>query len=239
MTFSGLLMLVICVALARILFARRERTWAVIVMPALLVAVALTSTRSAWVGVCAGAALLFVLKDFRLMALLPMAAAVFFALAPATITARFMSIFDMNNATVRDRAAMLRIGERMIRDHPLAGVGPNMVPVEYARYRDEGAVEKVNPHLHNVPVQIAAERGLPALAVWLAFIGLAIHDLARRLTAHGREAMTAAALAAMGSMLAAGLFEYNFGDSEFLMLLLLLLTLPFAPNRLPASDPLT
>ena len=29
-------------------------------------------------------------------------------------------------------------------------------------------------------------------------------------------------------MLAAGLFEYNFGDSEFLMLFLLLITLPFA-----------
>ena len=29
-------------------------------------------------------------------------------------------------------------------------------------------------------------------------------------------------------MLAAGLFEYNFGDSEFLMLLLVLVTLPAA-----------
>ena len=29
-------------------------------------------------------------------------------------------------------------------------------------------------------------------------------------------------------MLAAGLFEYNFGDSEFLMLFLVLVTLPFA-----------
>ena len=29
-------------------------------------------------------------------------------------------------------------------------------------------------------------------------------------------------------MLAAGLFEYNFGDSEFLMLFLMLVTLPFA-----------
>ena len=239
MTFSGLLMLVICVALARILFAKRERTWAVIVMPALMVAVALTSTRSAWVGACAGAALLFVLKDFRLVALLPIVAAVFFALAPATITARFMSMFDMNDPTVRDRAAMLRIGERMVRDHPLAGVGPNMVPARYAAYRDDGAVEKVNPHLHNVPVQIAAERGLPALVIWLTFILLSIHDLARRLNARGREAMTAAALAALTAMLAAGLFEYNFGDSEFLMLLLLLLTLPFAPNRLPAPDPLT
>ena len=32
-------------------------------------------------------------------------------------------------------------------------------------------------------------------------------------------------------MLAAGMFEYNFGDSEFLMLFLLLVTLPFAAFR--------
>jgi hypothetical protein len=32
-------------------------------------------------------------------------------------------------------------------------------------------------------------------------------------------------------MLSAGLFEYNFGDSEFLMLFLVLVTLPFAAVR--------
>jgi hypothetical protein len=32
-------------------------------------------------------------------------------------------------------------------------------------------------------------------------------------------------------MLAAGFFEYNFGDSEFLMLLLVMITLPFAAAR--------
>ena len=41
----------------------------------------------------------------------------------------------------------------------------------------------------------------------------------------------AAALGAMAAMLAAGLTEYNFGDSEFLMLLLVMITLPFAANR--------
>ena len=34
-------------------------------------------------------------------------------------------------------------------------------------------------------------------------------------------------------MLAAGLFEYNFGDSEFLMLFLVLVTLPYAAERAP------
>jgi len=37
-------------------------------------------------------------------------------------------------------------------------------------------------------------------------------------------------------MLAAGLFEYNFGDSEFLMLFLVLITLPFAALNTAAVD---
>jgi hypothetical protein len=32
-------------------------------------------------------------------------------------------------------------------------------------------------------------------------------------------------------MMTAGMFEYNFGDSEFLMLFLLLVTLPYAAAR--------
>ena len=39
----------------------------------------------------------------------------------------------------------------------------------------------------------------------------------------------------IGAMLAAGLFEYNFGDSEFLMLFLVLVTLPYAAERAPAA----
>jgi O-antigen ligase len=227
MTYSGLLMLVIGIALARILFGRREWTWAVLVMPALIVAISLTQTRNAWMGVMAGVALLLSLKDFRLLAVLPLLAAVFFGIAPT----RFMSIFDRNNPTSRDRVAMIEEGGHMIRDHPLVGVGPNMVQQRYAEYRVSTAVEKVNLHLHNVPVQIAAERGLPALAAWLAFVVILFVDLARSFRAPTQRFFAAVALASLIGMLAAGLFEYNFGDSEFLMSLLVLVTLPFAVGR--------
>jgi O-antigen ligase len=231
MTYSGLLMLVIGVALSRILFGRGDRMWAAAVMPALAVAVVVTLSRSAWVGACAAAALLLALKDFRLLAVLPIVAAVFFAAAPPTVMSRFVSIFDIHDPTNRDRLAMLREGEHMIRAHPVLGVGPNMVEVLYSEYRDPDAVEKINPHLHNVPVQIAAERGLPALAIWLWFIVALTVAAARRFHAGDQRFLAAAALAAITAMLAAGMFEYNFGDSEFLMMFLILVTLPFAAER--------
>ncbi|MGE3510434.1 MAG: O-antigen ligase family protein [Vicinamibacterales bacterium] len=239
MTYSGLLMLVIGVALAQLLFGTRDRVWAALVMPALAVAVALTFTRSAWVGACAAAAVLLMLKDLRLVALLPVVAAIFVALAPPSVTARFVSIFDLKDPTNRDRIAMFHEGERMIRARPLVGVGPNMVEALYEQYRGDDAVEKINPHLHNVAMQLAAERGLPALLCWLAFVAITVYDLGRGLRGRRLPAVAAAAgLAAMVSMLAAGLFEYNFGDSEFLMLLLLLITLPFAADRPSVEHPI-
>jgi len=231
MTYSGLLMLVLAAALARILFGRSERTWAAAVLPALAVAIAVTFTRSAAVGACAAAAMLLSLKDFRLLAVLPIVAAVFLALAPATLSARFVTMFNMKDPSSRDRLAMLREGEHMIRAHPLVGVGPNMVEVLYSQYRDPDAVQKVNPHLHNVPMQIAAERGLPALGLWLWFIVSLIVSLGRRLGHDRARFLAASGLAAVTAMLAAGMFEYNFGDSEFLMMFLILITLPFAGER--------
>jgi O-antigen ligase len=231
MTYSGLLMLVIAVAGARALFGRGDRTWAALVIPALCVAVALSFSRSAQVGVCAAIALLFALKDFRLFALAPVAAMVFFAVAPAQISQRFVSMFNQKDPTRLDRVAMIHEGERMIAAHPLTGVGPNMVMPLYAQYRGDDAVNKVNPHLHNVPLQIAAERGLPALAIWLWFIVAVVRDLWQRFRRGEQKFLAAAALACVTALLTAGLFEYNFGDSEVLMLFLIVITLPAAASH--------
>jgi O-antigen ligase len=237
MTYSGLTMLIVCLAVALVLFARRGRTWAALVVPALAVALAVTFSRNAWIGACSAVAVLFLLKDFRLLGILPLIVAAFFLAAPADIQQRFFSIFDPRDLSNRDRLAMLQAGGRIVRDHPLSGVGPDMVLREYPHYRTADAVLEMPPHLHNVPVHVAAERGLPALAVWLWFVVVAAIDLKRLFNASGDlRWLPAAGLAAIVAMLTAGLFEYNFGDSEFLMVFLFLITLPFAAGRAtPAS----
>jgi O-antigen ligase len=237
MTYSGLTMLIVCLAVAQVLFARSGRTWAALVVPALAVALAVTFSRNAWIGACSAVAVLFLLKDFRLLGILPLIVAVFFLAAPGDIQKRFFSIFDPRDLSNRDRLAMLEAGGRIVRDHPLAGVGPDMVLREYPHYRTADAVLEMPPHLHNVPVHVAAERGLPALAVWLWFVVVAAIDLKRLFRVGGDlRWLPAAGLAAIIAMLTAGLFEYNFGDSEFLMVFLFLITLPFAASR-PAAVP--
>ena len=63
--------------------------------PALLVALALTYTRNAWVGAWVAVGLLMMLKDLRLLFILPIVAALFLVAAPPRLTDRLYSIFDM------------------------------------------------------------------------------------------------------------------------------------------------
>jgi O-antigen ligase len=228
MTYSGLLMLVICAAVARILFGERDRLWAALVVPALAVTIPLTFARQAEVGAAAAVALLLLLKDKRLLALLPVLALVFYVAAPAKVTNRFESMFNPKDPTRSDRLVMVREGEHMIQDHPWLGLGPNMVQRFYAQYREPDAVNATNPHLHNVPLQIWAERGVFALAAWLWFVVALVVALAKMVRDRRQKLLAACGLSVVVAMLAAGMFEYNFGDSEFLMLFLILVTLPFA-----------
>lgn len=227
MTYSGLLMLVTCAAVARIMFAQHHRAWAALVLPALVLALAFTFTRSAWVGACVGVGILFLLRDFRLIGLLPIALGAFLVLAPPNLTARLYSTFSLTDPSNVDRVAMMKSGWRMVQKDPLTGVGPDMVIQVYPTIRDKTAVNQLAPHLHNVPLQIAAERGIPALLVWMWFIATLIRDFFRQRHA-SFPSLSNGGLAVIGAMLAAGLFEYNFGDSEFLMLFLVLVTLPYA-----------
>ena len=231
MTYSGVIMLVLCSATARLLFYPDQRIWPGIAVPALAVALAVTFTRNAWVGAALAIGCLLAIRDRRLLAILPIAALIFFVAAPEALRSRALSTFDPAHPSNRDRVAMWTIGKRIVADHPLVGVGPDRVKTVYVTYRPAEYVNPTNPHLHNVPIQIAAERGLPALALWIWFIAVALRDLWRQMRQGPMNAVAAAGFAAVIAMLAAGLFEYNFGDSEFLMLLLVFVTLPFAADR--------
>ena len=100
------------------------------------------------------------------------------------------------------------------------------------------------PHLHNNLLQIAAERGLPGLVFFLWWVGgrvrgRAARGAARAAAGRGPGWAAAGALAALAAVIVAGLFEYNFGDSEVLMFFLLLTAVPFALRHDRAARGLT
>jgi O-antigen ligase len=243
MTYSGVLMLVFCAAVAQLVYAEREWLWPAVAVPAMLVALAVTLSRNVWVGALLAIVSLLVVRRRSMLIAVPIVLIVAFAASP--VRSRALSAFNPTDATGRDRVSMLKSGVAMVRDHWLTGVGPNRVPVEYlAHYKRADAVDPADQpgstraHLHNVIMQLAAERGLPALVAWLVFVVMAAGGLLRQMRLGPAPALAAGGFAAVIAMFAAGLFEHNFGDSEFLILFLGLITLPYAARLAdaPVSD---
>ncbi len=134
---------------------------------------------------------------------------------------------------------MWQAGVDMVLARPVFGQGPGMIQTSYPRYRWPEAPNPRQPHLHSNLVQIAAERGIPGLVFllwWVAAAFLAALREARRSAAERGPGWAAeGALAALAAVFVAGLFEYNLGDSEVLMLVLLLSAVPFALARARAA----
>jgi O-antigen ligase len=151
--------------------------------------------------------------------------------APAGIRDRIRSTADLSDPTNRDRIAMARAGARMVRENPVFGLGNDMVQPYYPLYRDADAPRWDVPHLHNNVIQIAAANGLFAAAAYLAIVGMFLARaivLVRRGDCPERTALWAGALLAGSAITVAGLFEYNFGDTEVEMATLLVFALPFS-----------
>jgi putative inorganic carbon (HCO3(-)) transporter len=152
------------------------------------------------------------------------------------VRVRIESIVDATDATARERFAMADAGLTMLREHPLIGVGLGGVKRLYPVYAPPEAVRRHTSHLHNTPLQIAVERGLVGLALWLwifvAFFVRASRVLRRVPTqAVADRALVVGAVAAVAAFLVSGLFEYNFGDTEVLLVALAVMALPFVVER--------
>ena len=231
MTFSGLTMISGCLLLGFALEDRGWRRWigAAAVIP--FAAMMLTFTRNAYVGTLFAIVLYLGLRRPMGLLLLAPLLLVVFLLVPPPIRSRIDSIFSLDDRTNRDRIAMIHAGLRMIGESPLLGIGPEMVQRYYPLYRDPEAPQWRVPHLHDNALQIAASSGLFAAAAYLAlmflFFARAIVKL-RRETRPDRAALLAGALLAGAALFVAGLFEYNFGDTEVEMATLLILAVPFS-----------
>lgn len=236
MTFAGVLLIGVFLLVGRIVTRdgwKRPGNWLALAL--ISTTLVLTLTRGAWIAaavVCSGV-LLRRRHRFRpaLLALVAAGAILFVSFGPETWKSRVASIADPRDESNYDRLSMLQAGFFMISERPLFGIGPGMVKERYPIYRHPTAPRFKASHLHNTFLQIAAERGLLSLGLylWLMVAGL---TLARR--AYRREGGSdgehadlylGAALALVGFNLA-GLFEANWRDTEIQRLILFLLAVP-------------
>lgn len=203
----------------------------VLALPVAGWALVVSRTRGAWVGALVGLAVIAIVRAPRLLLLLAAAVAVLLVVRPAPLRDRL----TLSDASSIDRYYMLQAGIDMVLERPVFGLGPGMVEIAYPSFRWSEAPQPRAPHLHNNLLQIAAERGLPGLAFfcWGA-IAVAIATLRAFALARGDQVAggaVLATLAVLAAVFAAGLFEYNLGDSEVLMAVLLLTAVPFSLAR--------
>jgi hypothetical protein len=235
MTLGGVLGMVLALTLPRLVSFRRRAAAAAAWLVA-AVGFALTLVRGAWVGFALAVAFLACTvrrQAVVFVGLLLVAATVL--LVPA-VRARVLSFADMSDPTARDRVAMLSAGATLVREHPIVGIGPGQLKRVYPQYAPPDAVRRNTSHVHNTPVQIAVERGLVGLALWVwifAAFFARLPAIWKRLpaTAVHERALVVGCAAALLAFLAGGLFEYSFGDTEVLLVAMSLMALPFVLDR--------
>jgi O-antigen ligase len=235
MTQAGLLLLFCCMALSMLIFSRdRIRyAWGLGFLLS-LVALVLTQTRSAWVGLVIASSIILFLYKPKALIIVPIAVGLFYLASPQPIKNRAMSIFSLKGYN-KLRIEYIRAGIKIIGDFPLLGTGPDTVDIVFQNPKYGLSEEaKRNVHLHNNVIQIGAERGIPTLLAWLAFMVWVFISLLKLLKNKDPTlySFSAAALAALFALSTAGLFEYNFADSEITALFLYLITVPFSLARI-------
>jgi O-antigen ligase len=206
--------------------ARAALPW--VALPLAGWALVVSQTRNAWVGAILGLTVVAVMRAPRLLWGLAGAVAVLLLFQPTAVTGR-LTVTDRSSI---DRYYQWQAGVDMILDKPVFGQGPGMILTAYPNYRWPEAPNPNTPHLHNNALQIAATRGLPCFLffAWWMLVALATALSEARRARDGSPASwpSVAALAGLTAILLAGVFEYNLGDSEVLMLALLLTSMPFA-----------
>jgi O-antigen ligase len=176
-------------------------------------ALLLTFTRSVWLGWIVALAVLLALKWPKALAWAIPVAILAISLAPLQFFSRVISSFDVRQSSNLDRVRMAEAGVEIIKDYPVLGVGPANVKEIYPLYRKHDAPRFRIPHLHNNLIQLWAERGVLALLAYLILLWLFLRECARAWGGPATKFAEIGVVVAVG-LASAGLFEFNFGDTE-------------------------
>jgi putative inorganic carbon (hco3(-)) transporter len=235
MTLSGLLL---PTSLLLLVLALHERkVWLVGATAIVTLALLLTFTRSVWIGwIVAVFVLLSLIRP--LWAFYAAIALLYFVIfSPIPVFSRLISTFDTKQESNLDRIRMAQAGVEIIKDYPLLGVGPANIKPNYPLYRKHDAPRFRIPHLHNNIIQIWAERGVLALAAYALLLCLFLRECGRAWRGPNRMYAEIGVVVAVG-LAFAGLFEFNFGDTEVFWIMLDLYVLVIALIEPPLPDPL-
>jgi hypothetical protein len=200
-------------------------TFATLYLPLLLSALLLNLKRGPWLGVTIGVGVLCCIFARKFLTFI-IAAALIAPLAIPPIRERLAVSYD--HFTISGgRSTIWRIGGELIAQYPL-GIG----------YHNSGIMRQFSleippelKHFHNNLINIAAESGILTVTIFIWFIYAVLRVSFRRPLSGLHVAIGCAFI----SWQTAGLVEYNFGDSEVMIIVWMLLGILLGDLRKEAA----
>ena len=128
----------------------------------------------------------------------------------------------LGDASANTRLQVARVAAGRVPVHPVFGHGMDAVHRHWQEWGFPGADML---HAHSTPVQLAFDRGLPALALWLWLMAACwltaarAEKMWRESDNAGAHGLMLGATGAISGFLASSLVNYNFGDAEIALLL--------------------
>ncbi len=233
MTAGGVMMIA---GLALIPFVLHKSTpskirWtAALALIPILINLFFTFTRSSWLGFLGGLCLIGLLKTKKIFIGLAVLVVAILLFSSPEVKGRISSIVDPNHPSNVTRVNMWHVGWELFLDHPLVGVGDIGVEIFWYRYSDlswhpEG-------HFHNNLIMWLATLGIVGFGI-LVTLFIKLWLAVARIEKKFRDdwllgSITLGTLAVYLGFHINGLFEWNFGDAEIIMMVWALTGLSFA-----------
>jgi len=239
-TYAEVLQLIIALTMGLFVSLPIKRSWAGALLLAALAgfgfALLLTVTRASWLG-CAVSTLIILLllsvgrRTLILIGVLaiPLILAGLFVLQQK----RNVAFIDQADQSTTWRETVWHEGFNLLVSKPrhlLVGVGMDSIK---GHWREWGLFEGGRipwGHMHSNLLQISLERGVPALILWLAFLFVYARTLWRSIRSGAKlewidRGILLGALGGLTGFITSGLVHYNWGDSEVVMVLFMIMGL--------------
>jgi O-antigen ligase len=229
-TYSEVLQLIASLALGLFLALSQKKSWTglllIFAVLGLVFALGMTVTRASWIGFAVSAALMLLLASSRRTILIVGACAIPLVLASVVLLQqkRNIGFIDKADQSTSWREMVWKEGFELLISKPrhlVFGVGLDSIK---GHWREWGLFDNGRQpvgHMHSNLLQIALERGVPALIVWLILMGVYARMLWKQQIRNSQFAIQnfprGLALGSLGGMVGfftSGLVHYNWGDSE-------------------------
>ena len=209
-------------------------------------ALLLTVTRASWLAFVISTALILLLSVSRRAVVVAGLIAIPLILAGLFLLQqkRNVAFIDQQDKSTSWRETVWREGFHLLVSKPrhlLVGIGMDSIK---SHWREWGLFDKGRlpwGHMHSNALQIALERGVPALLVWLGLLFVYARTIWRTLRNKAKldwieHGILLGALGGLVGFFVSGQVHYNWGDSEVIMIFYFMMGLVLALNNKLGSE---